>query len=114
MTENDPGILSKLLAGVGAALAALGTWAWGHTHKRIDTKANASELRALAERVEEHTIHRDVFIEHAKSDDQRLEDIGKEIGSLRNNQAKIFDQIRDMEKTAAARHEDLLKAIYNK
>ena len=56
MTE-DPDLLSKLLAAMGVALTALGTWAWNHTHKRIDTIASKTDEKADLEEVNRHRDH---------------------------------------------------------
>ena len=115
---DDAGILGKLLAGAGAALAALGTWAWRHTHSRIDrvdtAKADKDAFDKLAAKVENHTISKDAFEQHVKSDERQLSDLNIQIGTQRSHIAKIFDQMRDMENAAHARHVELLNAVHDK
>ena len=123
-TDPDAqGWMAKALAAMGVALTALATWAWNHTHKRIDGKAEMKTLDDLARRVEDHTISRGEFDQHAKSDEQQLAAIGAEIGVQRNNIGKLFDKIDEavdrtevrfvtIEKQSFERHVELLNAIH--
>ena len=116
--------LSSLVAGLGAAVAALGTWAWRHTHKLIGDKADMKSLDALTKRVEDHAITRDAFDQHTKSDEQQLGAIDKELGMQRGHIAKLFDKLEElgdktevrfavMEKAGFERHVELLNAIHS-
>ena len=48
---DDIGLLGKLIGAMGVALTALGTWAWSHTHKRIDNVGDKLEGKASADEV---------------------------------------------------------------
>jgi predicted transcriptional regulator len=111
MSSPDDDILAKIAAGLATALAAIGTWAWHHTHKRIDMAADKEAFDKLSERVENNTITRAEFNEHAKSDERQLNAINGEMSTQRDHIGKIFDQMRDMESTGHERHIELLNAI---
>lgn len=113
----------KIVAGLWAAVTALATWAWHHTHKLVDGKADGKALDALTRRVEEHTISRDMFEQHVKSDDQQLAGIAKEMDTQRANVVKLFEKIEEavdrtevrfsrIEQQAHDRHVQLLEAIH--
>ena len=97
VTEGD--VFQKIAAGVGAALAALGTWAWSHTHSRID-------------RLETRTITKEDFQMHAESDERIMGKIEEEQSTQREHIGKIFDQMRDMEAKSHEQHVELLNAIH--
>lgn len=111
VAPEDAGLLAKITAGIGAALAAISTWAWTHTHKRIDEKADKDAFEKLSERIDSHTISRDMFEEHVKSDERRLEDLNDEITTQRGNISKLFDKMSDMDHRSHAHHVELLNAI---
>jgi hypothetical protein len=119
---DDASILGKLLAGTGAALAALGAWAWRHTHSRIDrvdtSKADKEAFDRLAERVENHSISTKLFDEHVKSDERQLAAINTEIGVQRANIAKIFDKLETVREDMHRQHDEtrqiVLEAIRRK
>lgn len=106
---EDQGYLHTLVGGMGAALAALGTWAWNHTHKRIDT-------------VTEDSTMKETFDQHVKADETALHGLNEEIKTQRGHIAKLFDKIdEESDKTSVRfsasdkqqfeRHIELLKAI---
>ena len=99
MALEDPGILAQITAGFGVALSALGTWAWKHTHKRIDG-------------VEEKTVLRDQFQMHSDQDERLFLQLKQELSEHRADIGQIFNQMRDMEKNSHERHIALLNAIY--
>ena len=96
--ESNPdaqGWMAKALAGMGVALTALATWAWNHTHKRIDnvdTKADAKADNAEVDR------HRD----HIAKLFDKLEELGD----------KTEVRFAVMEKSGFERHVELLNAIH--
>ena len=106
----DTGYLHSLVAGLGAALAAVGTWAWSHTHKRIDTVTDGS-------------VSQKSFDAHQKDEHEHRERMDESIAGARATQAKLFDKIQELsdktevrftvnEKTAVDRHIELLNAIH--
>lgn len=108
---DGEGYLHSLVAGLGAVLMALGTWAYNFIHKRIDGISDAG-------------IRKDTFEEHMKSDEKTMAAINAEITTQRQNVAKLFDKIEELgdktetrftvnEKTAVDRHIELLNAIHN-
>ena len=109
---EDVGIAAKIMAGMGAALAALGAWAWHHTHKRIDEKAEMKALDALAKRVEDHTISKDVFDEHAQGDTRAFNSLSDEISRQRGHVEKIFDELKEVRRDMSDGHKELLNAIH--
>lgn len=86
--ENDPGFW-KWLVGVGgsASLAIVGAW------KFIDAK--------LEKKADKDSVVTE-FVE-----------VRKELGVLRGNQGKVFDQIRENEQRAQDRHERLMERLPN-
>ena len=100
-TGSDPDLWAKIAGGFGAALSALGTWAWGHTHKRID-------------KVESALISKDEFDAHIKADEKIQSTIAAELTTQRGHIGKIYDQMRDMEDKGHSRHVELLNAIHEK
>ena len=93
---DDVGLAAKIMAGMGAALAALGTWAWTHTHRRIDKVDTKADGKAGLDEVDRH----------------------------RDHIAKLFDKIGDlsdktevrfavMEKQSFDRHIELMNAIHS-
>lgn len=113
---DDGGIAWKLLAGAGAALTALATWAWNHTHSRIkdmdDTKADRNALCNLVKKVEEHMITKEVFDQHLESDEKQLGAIDSELSVQRGHIAKIFDKLEDVRATIHAQHVEIINAIH--
>lgn len=110
---EDPGLWAKIAAGFGAALAALGTWAWAHTHTRIDRKADAQTFMDLKNRVETHMVGKAVFEEHLRSDERQLEAINNEMSNQRGNIGKLFDKVEEVRKDMHEGQERLLTAINN-
>lgn len=98
---SDPDLWAKIAGGFGAALSALGTWAWGHTHKRIDA-------------IDERTITRDDFNAHVRNDEKVQGAIKGELEVQRGHIGKIYDQMRDMEDKGHSRHVELLNAIHER
>lgn len=111
---EDIGFMAKMVVAAGGLLTLFGTWFGLHKYTlgKIDKKADRDAFNALAQRVEDHTISKEVFEEHTKSDKQQLVAINSEIGIQRAHVASIFNQMRDMEKTGHERHIELLKAIH--
>jgi len=120
---DEVSLLTKILGGVLAALSAAYWWMWNMTHKRIDGKAEAKAMEELAKRMEEHTITKELFDEHTKSDDKQLAAIGGELATQRTHIAKLFDRLEESnaetqirftksDHDAHQRHIDLLTAIH--
>jgi hypothetical protein len=113
---DDAGILGKLLAGVGAALAALGAWAWKHTHDqiaRVDmSKADKEAFDRLADKIEHHSISKAEFEQHIKADDTHFAAINSDMTTARSHIAKIFDKLEDVRNTIDTKHIELLNAIH--
>ena len=107
---GDPDLWAKIAGGFGTALAALGTWAWGHTHKRIED----AEKRVMErlEKIENKAISRDDFDAHAHNDEKVQGSIKEELEVQRGHIGKIYDQMRDMEQKGHERHVELLNAIH--
>jgi hypothetical protein len=114
MSSEDPTLMGKIFGGVGAALAAISTWAWTHTHKRIDEKADKEAFDKLAAHVDAHSISRDLFEQHVANDERQLAAITDEIDKQRGHTEKIFDLVRGIETQAHSRHVELLNAIHGK
>ena len=78
-------------------------------------KADKEAFDRLAKKVEEHSIGRDVFDEHVKSDERQLSHINTEIGVQRSHIAKIFDKLEavreDMHRQHNETREIVIKAI---
>jgi hypothetical protein len=63
--QTDPGWMTAAISALGASFTGLSTWAWLHTHKRIDTvetKANSY-------------VTNEAFMEHTRTRDERLDRI---------------------------------------
>lgn len=96
--ETDVGVWDKIVAAGIAGVAGLITWVFKNTHARID-------------RIEEHMVTKEEFERHAKLDESVQATIQQELTTSRNHVAKIFDQMRDMEKNSHEHHVALLNAI---
>jgi len=105
--SEEPGWLKEAFVALSAAVSFLATWAWKHTHKRIDEK-----------------VSHEVFIQHQKSDEQQLEKISAEIAIQRQHTTKLFEKLEDLsdqtsvkftvlERLSTDRHIELLNAINN-
>jgi len=103
--------LATLLAGMGAAVLALATWAWYHTHNRIDGKADKEAFDSLSKQVVDHSISRDVFNEHVRSDEQQLGALTDEMKTQREHIGKIFDKIDEVKDLSVSRHLELVNLI---
>jgi hypothetical protein len=110
-TPEDASLITKMLGALGAAFSAVVAWMWVHTHARIGGKADKEAFDKLSKHVGEHAISKEQFDEHTKSDDRQFAAILVEQSKSREIQAKIFDQMRDMETVSANRHIDILNAI---
>ena len=93
---EDVGLAAKIMAGMGAALAALGTWAWAHTHKRIEQVDKKAESKASAEEVDRHRDH--------------IAKLFDKIGELSDKTEIRFAAV---ESKASDRHVELLNAIHS-
>ena len=102
---QDVGMFTKIIGGLSAAVSALGIWAWGHTHKRIDEKADSLTVKNLTD-----------------ARNGQIATITDEIKMQRSNIAKLFDKGADldnktverfthMEERNSQRHIDLINAI---
>lgn len=78
----DASTVVWIAGGMGVALTGLGTWAWGHTHKRIDDAWKAID---------------------DKADDE-------ELTRQRDNTAEVFDRLGQVE-VSCARIEATLAGI---
>jgi hypothetical protein len=108
--ENDPGFWKQIGGWMWAILALPMASMW----RKVEGAASREEIKELERRMDEHTIRRDTFDAHAVSDDKRMHEIGEEISNLRGNQAKIFDQMREMEAAATKRHSEMVTLIYTR
>ncbi len=108
--EGDPGLIAKILGGVSAALTAIATWAWAHTHKRIDEKADKEMLVALTTEMRDKLSAAE-FEGYVKATERRFDEIGSELTTQRGHITKIFDKLEDMNRRAEDRAMRLLEAI---
>ena len=99
---DETSYLKEIVAISGTLITGMATWAWTHTHKRIDD---------LSDHIEEHMITKDTFNAHTEDNQQRFMQLTAESNTSRAITAKIFDQMRDMEKTTHSNHADILTAI---
>lgn len=76
-------------------------------------KAAKAELERLCKRVESHTIGKDAFEEHVKSDERQLAALHTEIGVQRGNISKVFDKLEDVREDMHKGHTELLNAIHS-
>lgn len=101
-SDNDPSWIAQTIGAMGAAVTALATWAWTHTHKRIN------------DRVEKAS-----FKEYAKARGERLDKIDETLSRHEEITEKLFDKIEELndqtsvkfsisEKENRIRHEALL------
>lgn len=96
---EDVGWLAGAVTALGAALTALGTWAWNHTHGRIrdvDLKADGKADGKATN--DEMTRHRDY--------------IGKLFEKIEELGDKTEVRFTVVESKAADRHIELMKAIH--
>ena len=92
---DDVGLAAKIMGGLGAALAALGTWAWAHTHSRIKDVDMKADTKASSEEVDRHRDH-----------------IGKLFDKVQELSDKTEVRFTVMEKAGFERHIELLNAIH--
>lgn len=92
---DDPDILSKVTAGLGAALTALATWAWAHTHKRVDAVDAKIDGKASTVEVDRHRDH-----------------IAKLFDKVQELSDKTDMRFSKMESDNFSRHVELLHAIH--
>ena len=76
-------------------MAAIGTWAWSHTHKRIDNVDGKIEGKADSEEVDRHRDHISRLFE-------KIEELG----------AKTEIRFSTVDRQAHERHIELLNAIH--
>ena len=95
---DDIGLAAKIMGGMGAALSALGAWAWAHTHARIDRKADKEAFDKLSAHIETHMIGTTAFSEHTKSDERQLEQLNVELATQRGHIGKLFDELAGLRK----------------
>lgn len=99
-------IIEKVLAALGAAIVGLGTWAWTHTHKRIDV--NAERLNDMSE----SHITREEFERHEQYEREQFESLRKEQHIQRGHIGKVFDKLESVQHDMHAQHTTLLTAIH--
>lgn len=92
---DEMGLAAKIMAGLGAALAALGTWAWAHTHSRIKDVEMKADSKASIEEVDRHRDH-----------------IAKLFDKIAELSDKTEVRFSVMEKAGFERHIELLNAIH--
>ena len=118
--------MAKMVAAAGGLVTLFGAWFGLHkyTHGKIDMKTDKELFDKLSERVEDHTISRDTFDEHARSDERQLNAINGEIAIQRGNIKDIFEKISELndktevkftvlERQSTDRHIELLNAIHS-
>lgn len=93
---DDPGILAKVTVGLGAALTALGTWAWHHTHARIKDTETKMDSKASSDEVDRHRDH-----------------ISKLFDKVQELSDKTDLRFAAVEARASDRHVELLNAIHS-
>src|SRR3990167_16968 len=93
---EDIGIAAKIMAGLGAALAALGTWAWAWTHRRIESVDKKADSKASAEEVDRHRDH-----------------IAKLFDKISELSDKTEIKFTVLERQSTDRHIELLNAIHS-
>jgi predicted aconitase len=111
-SPDDASLLAKIATGLGAALTALGAWAWKHTHDVLMTKADKEAFDRLADKIENHSISKAEFEQHTKNDDVHFAAINTDMHTARTNIAKIFDKLEDVRNTIDTKHIELLNAIH--
>jgi hypothetical protein len=108
--ENDPSWMSQAIGALGVAVTALSTWAWKHTHKRIDT---------VEAKVDKY-VTMQAFMQHTQTRDERLDRIDAALLKHDGTAAKMFDRLDDAiaktelrfvltDKENRVRHEALLE-----
>ena len=112
---EDIGLMAKMVVAAGGILALFGSWFGLHkyTHGKIDKKADKAAFDKLTEKVEQHTISRDVYEEHTRSDIRQLDALSSEIIRQRGHVEKIFDEIKDVRQEMSNGHKELMNAINN-
>ncbi|HUT61933.1 MAG TPA: hypothetical protein VNA25_29190 [Phycisphaerae bacterium] len=110
---NDLDNWKTALGGAGAALLAAWGWIFASTHRKIDGKATKESVDRLEGTVSAHTITKESFEQHCKSDERLFEAIVEEAKLQRGHIAKIFDQMKDSEEKSRNRHDATMTAIYN-
>ena len=63
--QSDPGWMTAAISALGASFTGLSTWAWLHTHKRIDT---------VESKVSGYVTN-EAFMQHTRTRDERLDKI---------------------------------------
>lgn len=111
MPENDPDNWKSAAAGIGAVLLGAWAWVWSRLHRTLDGKVDKEAFNKLEKTVADHSITKEEFKAHAKSDERLFEQLIEEGKLHRETAAKIFDQMRDMEKTSNNQFSSLLGAI---
>ena len=71
MPEKDPTLWSDIAASLAAILGVLTMWAWKRTHILLDSKASASSVDILVQRLEKTIDAHTRFVEKA------IEELGK-------------------------------------
>jgi len=93
---DDVGLAAKIMGGLGAALAAIGTWAWAHTHARIKDVDMKADTKASAEEVDRHRDH-----------------ISKLFDKISELSDKTEIKFTVLERQSTDRHIELLNAIHS-
>ena len=110
MSAPDDGYLHALVAGLGAALLAAGTFVANYFSKRIDTVA-------------ENSVSQKSFDARGEAYDRRLLEINESFRDMKAVQSELFAKISDLsdntelrfqkiEDKATDRHVELLNAIH--
>lgn len=98
-------LLEKILTAVGAGFLAIGTWAWNHTHKRIDhTEDKVSDMS-------EQFIAREEFARHEAYEREQFAALRAEQDIQRAHVAKIFDKLEQVRNDMHAQERTLVSAI---
>ena len=84
--ESDPSWLTNAVAGLGAAVTALATWAWKHTHKRIDDVNNKTDT----------FLTNESFLQHIKTRDDRLSHIDHALEKHEAVVGKLFEKLDEV------------------
>ena len=88
--QSDPGWMTAAISALGASFTGLSTWAWLHTHKRIDT---------VESKVSGYVTN-EAFMQHTRTRDERLDRIDAALNKQEDITGKLFERLDEvMEKT---------------
>ena len=114
MATEEPITWKAIVSVLGLAISGIAAWAWGHTHKRIDGKADAKAFEELKKTVSDHSITKEEFKQHVHSDERMFESLLEEQRTQRGHIGKIFDKLSESEEKAHNRYDRLMDAINNR